>query len=574
MRPARRPVDLGWSTTAPTSRLGTPYREGLLAEPRGPVRLSLAAQLLVLQLVVLAGALSGVLYLSLGQSLRTFEEQESRRTLSTAESLAASPLLRALLPEADAGGAPPEALLVAAESARGVAGLSETAIVDAEGRVVASTDPTRSGKPAPPEMAGAEPDRSWTGTASLEAHPVLLSRAPVLDETGALIGVAVAVQDYPEWPERIRAAVPDLLVTLAVFGAIGVGGSYLLSRRLKRQTLGMEPGEIAELVEHREALIRGVKEGVVAVDADGRVSVLNEAARELLGWQSVREGQRLDQIDTDPAVRLALAPNAAEPGSDAPLVVADRLLVVNRRPIRARDRAVGTVTTLRDRTELLALEEALGASRTTTDLLRAQTHEFANQMHTVSGLLQTGEAEQALRYISGIALTRSAMVDAVTEQIADPPLAALLIAKSSVAAERRVSLLLDEDAQLGAVAPALSNDLITVVGNLIDNAFDAVSGQEAAEVDVDVRDEDGVITVTVQDSGPGFAGVDPELLIARGVSTKEAADPGGRGYGLALVRHVCRRNGGDVTGADTDGAVFTATLLRRAGDRAEGEKNP
>lgn len=528
-------------------------------------RVSLAAQLLVLQLVVLIGALAGVLSLSLNQSLRTFEQEEGRRTLSAAETLAATPLVRTLV--GTAGPTRPEALLAAVDSARAVAGLTESLLVDGAGTVVASSDPSRIGEAAPAGMLTGDLSRAWTGTDELDGRAALSSRVPVLDDAGERIGLAVAVRDLPAWPERLQDAVPDLLVTLAVFGTIGVGGSYLLSRRLKRQTLGMEPDEIAALAVHRKALIDGVKEGVVAVDADGRLSAVNDAARELLGWRDVREGQRLDETDAPAPVRLALAPGGAddEEAVDVPLVVGDRILVVNRRPITARGRVVGAVTTLRDRTEFTALQDALDASRTTADLLRAQTHEFANQLHTVSGLIQAEATDEALRYVSGVALTRSAMLDAVAEQIDDAPLAALLIAKSTVATERHVRLALDEDALLGPVSAALSHDLITVAGNLVDNAIDAVSGREVAEVDVDVRDADGVVTVIVQDSGAGLGGTDPELLFQRGFSTKDAATPGGRGYGLALTRRICRLRGGDVAASEADGdggAVFTAVLPR------------
>ncbi|WOF23579.1 ATP-binding protein [Microbacterium betulae] len=538
--------------------------------PRPPRRLSLAAQLLVLQLVILLGALGGVLWLSISQSLRTFESQESRRTLSAAESLAATPLVRALLPDADASGR--AALAPAVESVRAVAGLTEAAVIDAAGSVVSSSDVTLAGEPAPSGYLAGDAGRAWTGTTEVDGRSLLLSRVPVFAESGERIGLAVAARAYPGWPERLGAAVPDILVALVVFGAVGLGGSYLLSRRLKRQTLGMEPGEIAAVVEHREALLRGVKEGVVAVDTDGRITALNDAARALLGWHDVREGRTLEETGAPASVLLALAPDGGrahplDEQVDAPLVVGDRLVVANRRPLRSHGRDIGAVTTLRDRTELIALEDELGASRMTAELLRAQTHEFANQLHTVAGLIQIDQAAGALQYISGIAFTRSALVDSVTDRIADAPLAALLIAASSAAAERHVVLRIDEDSRLEPVPAALSRDLITVVGNLVDNAVEAASGTDAAAVDVDVRDAGGVVTITVQDSGPGLEGHDPELLFRRGFSTKPGGMPGGRGYGLALTRQVCRRRGGDATARERDGAVFVATLPREEGSR-------
>lgn len=521
-------------------------------------RVSLAGQLLVLQLLVLLGVLAGVLWLSIGQSLQSFEALEGRRALSAAESLAATPLVRARLPEARPGeGAALPAVL---ESVRSVSGLTEATLVDDAGVVIASSDATLRGHPAPAEFVRGDARRQWTGTATVAGRQLLVARVPVFDDAGRRAGLAIAAREYPGWSDRLSAAAPDLALALTVCGVVGLSGSWLLSRRLKRQTLGMEPGEIAALVEHREALLHGVKEGVVAVDLAGRITVLNDAARELLGWAAVPLGAPARETAADDAVvDVLLGPDDV---ADRTVVVGDRLLVANRRPITSHGRVIGTVTTLRDRTELFELEDQLGATRTATGLLRAQTHEFANQLHTVAGLIQLGETDSALRFVNGVSTDRSLLVDAVTERIADPPLAALLIAKSSVAGERGVALDLDLDAGLGPVDEGLSRDLITVVGNLIDNALDAVSGTPDAMVGVDVQDDGVRVLITVQDTGPGVVAADPDRIFDQGFTTKTSEAVGGRGFGLTLTRYVCRRRGGDVAVTTVDGAVFTATLRR------------
>ncbi|MEH0109052.1 ATP-binding protein [Tersicoccus sp. MR15.9] len=521
-------------------------------------RVSLAGQLLVLQLLVLLGVLVGVLWLSVGQSLRAFEAQEGRRALSAAESLAATPLVRTLLPDAQPGEG--SALPSVLESVRSVSGLTEATLIDERGVVIASSDATLRGHTAPGEFVQGDPRRQWTGTTTVAGRQLLVARVPVFDDRSRRVGLAVAAREYPGWSERLTAAAPDLVLTLTVCCVVGLSGSWLLSRRLKRQTLGMEPGEIAALVEHREALLHGVKEGVVAVDLTGRLTVLNDAARDLLGWATVPLGSPAREVAGDEAVAEALL--GQDDVADRTMIVGDRLLVANRRPITSHGRVIGSVTTLRDRTELFELEDQLGATRTATGLLRAQTHEFANQLHTVAGLIQLGETDEALRFVNGVSTERSLLVDAITERIADPPLAALLIAKSSVAGERGVALELDPDAGLGPVDEELSRDLITVAGNLIDNALDAASGTPDALVSVDVQDDGARILVTVQDSGPGLATDDRQRIFEAGFSTKASDAAGGRGFGLSLTRYVCRRRGGDVHVTTVDGAVFTAVLRR------------
>ncbi|PTT66540.1 sensor histidine kinase, partial [Arthrobacter sp. HMWF013] len=226
------------------------------------------------------------------------------------------------------------------------------------------------------------------------------------------------------------------------------------------------------------------------------------------------------------------------------------------------------VTTLRDRTELSSLERELGATRTATDTLRAQAHEFANQLHVISGLIQIGEYDSVVQFVNGATVDRTRLNDEVTSRIQDPALAALLIAKASLATERGVTLQLDPESALGRVDDDLSRDLATVAGNLVDNAFDAVAGLPAGSVSVLVQDGGTTVTVTVRDNGPGVPDAGREEIFRQGFTTKQPGGPqpgsdGGRGFGLALSRVVCRRAGGDLTVANDNGAVFTAELKRR-----------
>jgi sensor histidine kinase regulating citrate/malate metabolism len=277
-------------------------------------------------------------------------------------------------------------------------------------------------------------------------------------------------------------------------------------------------------------------------------------------------GKDLAALAVDPAVKEVLTREQVDP--DRLVLVGERLVVLNRVPIRSRGRDIGAVTTLRDRTEMSSLERELGATRTATDTLRAQAHEFANQLHVISGLIQIGEYDSVVQFVNGATVDRTRLNDEVTSRIQDPALAALLIAKASLAAERGVALQLDPESGLGRVDDDLSRDLATVAGNLVDNAFDAVSGRPDAAVRVLVEEDSDGVRVTVRDNGPGIPDVGPEEIFRQGFTTKQSgtAPPGsdgGRGFGLALSRVVCRRGGGDLTVANDNGAVFTAKLKRR-----------
>ncbi|MGF9663816.1 sensor histidine kinase [Arthrobacter crystallopoietes] len=522
--------------------------------------MTLAGQYLVLQLLIVAAVLVGVVALSLAQSAQTFERVEGRRALSAAETLAATPAVRALLPVAQPRlGA---ALPAVAESVRTVSGSSAVFLARPDGTVITSSDPDQLGSRLPLGDSLVLSGRAWTGPVELSGRQTLVAHVPVLDDGGRMVGIAAVGRNYPSVWERLGDALPNLLTYLGVSVGLGAAGSLLLARRVKRQTLGLEPEEIAGLVEHREAILHDVKEGVLALDRHARITLANDSARQLLELPHDCAGKTLDELAVPARLRDVLT--ADQTGPDRLVLVGERVVVCNRMPLRSRGRLIGSVTTLRDRTELSSLEKELGATRTTTDTLRAQTHEFANQLHTISGLIQLGEYDEVTRFVDGVSLSRTRLYDDVTTRIEDPAVAALLIAKASSAAERVVALELDDGSALGRVDETLSRDLTTVVGNLVDNAIDAVSGRPDAAVHVHLRDEAHRVTVTVRDSGPGVAADSVEDIFRQGFSTKDSDDGGGRGFGLALTRLVCSRRGGGVGVRNAPGAEFTAVLGKQS----------
>ena len=327
---------------------------------------------------------------------------------------------------------------------------------------------------------------------------------------------------------------------------------------MKRQTLGLEPAEIAGLVEHRDAMLHGIREGVIGLDLRGRVTVINDEAIRLLRIPGDTLGRTLEDLGVGEEVRDALLTGEVE--QDRAVASAGRVLVVNRRPIANRGRSIGSVTTLRDRTELLELRRELVLTRHVTDTLRAQAHEFDNRLHTIAGLIEIGEGDEAVRFVHRISSSRSEFSATVTGAVRDPSIAALLIAKASQAAELGVDLRIAPDSSLPALDDALSADVATVVGNLVDNALEAAATAPERWVEVSLGLVDGDVDVVVRDSGPGVPpGMEREIF-RRGVSTKHGEQSGERGIGLSLVHLVCTRRGGDVTATSVGGSTFTARL--------------
>lgn len=524
---------------------------------------SLAGQFLVFQLVVVAVVLVAVAAVSVAQSTSEFREVRGLRMIAVAENMASTPIVRERYSD------PFAELSLAPEVDRAVAlsGASLAEILGPDGTVRVSSDPSRVGARTDLGPSRADEGRAWFGDADVAGTHSLVGQVPILSSNGEVLAVASVSEGYPSVWELLGGAGERLLVYLGLGAVLGMAASWLLSRRIKRHTRGLEVAEIAGLADHREALLHSIREGVVAVNTEGVITVLNDSALELLGVTADAVGRRADDIGLEESVVDFLlsgdsgrADQTSTDENDVVIATRSHVLALNRRAASSQGRRIGTVTTMRDSTELAALQAQLSSHRSVTDTLRAQTHEFANQLHTISGLVQLGEFDAVHDLVGTLTRRRAELNDAVTQRVSDPAVAALLIAKTSLAAESGVTLTLETDSHLRALPPALATDVITVLGNLIDNAVDVSVGSPRAQVTVRVLDTDGLL-IAVTDSGPGVPQALRESVFARGVTSKPDV-PGGRGIGLALVRLVTAQHGGhaEIADAPLGGASFVVRL--------------
>ncbi|MEU0642726.1 sensor histidine kinase [Streptomyces umbrinus] len=535
-------------------------------------RQTLAGEMLVLQLAIVVVVLLAVAAVSLAQSEATFNRVEGRRVAALAEQLAANPLVRSQLVRP----APLEALAPLVNSTQTQSGVTSVTVTDADGRIVSSTNATAIGD----RLAlgeGAAEGRGWSGSLTLDGSRQLVAQVPVLGATqqnlGQYLGTVMIGEADPTVWQRLNGASSYLLAYLGIASGLGLVGSWLLARRVKRQTLGLEPREIAGLAEHREAMLYGIAEGVIALDPQHRLTLANDMGRRLLELPEDCVGQSLAELGIEGRLRDVLVGDrkGAPHERDEVVIRHGRVLVMNRMTVTKDGRLLGSVTTLRDRTELARLEREIGSFRSSSELLRAQAHEFANQLHTISGLIEIGEEDEVVRYIRALNQRRQSLDVTLSRRVRDTAVAALLMAKASLAAERKVSLRISDSTALDRLVPEDAADVATVVGNLVDNAVDAASvagvagvageadGHEAW-VEVELRQDASSVEIVVRDSGPGVA---PELareVFLHGFTTK-AAQEGERGIGLALTRLVCERHGGEISVTNTpEGAMFTARM--------------
>ncbi|GAA2580822.1 sensor histidine kinase [Winogradskya consettensis] len=383
---------------------------------------------------------------------------------------------------------------------------------------------------------------------------------PVREPDGAIIGL-VSVGITTEAINRgLLRQVPAVAGSTAVALLLAGAGAWLLSRRLRRQTHGLGPAEMTRMYEYYDAVLHSVREGLVVVDRDGRVALINDEGRRLLG---VPDDSRVDR----PVAELDLPTEAAEliasrrPTVDEPVLAGDRVLVASQSETRFEGRTLGTVLTLRDHTELRELTGELDSVRGLTAALQAQAHEAANRLHTVLTMVELGRADEAIELATAELALAQQLTDQVVGALDEPALAALLLGKSAQASERGVELTVSDDSRLAGEHMLPSRDLLTVVGNLVDNALEAVAlADPPRRVRVLVRQEQDEVLVRVSDTGPGLTPDQAAAAFRRGWSTKPGA---GRGVGLSLVRQVAERYGGSyaiTSGTDDHGAILTVRL--------------
>ncbi|TDD33427.1 sensor histidine kinase [Nonomuraea terrae] len=520
---------------------------------------SLGTQLFALQMVIVLLAVGGTAGVWAEHTRDQLDSLHQQRALAIAQSVAALPQVR----EAFALAQPETVLQPLAMSVQQETGADYVVIANAEQRRYAHPNASLIGKRLSTDGSPVlRTGRSWVGTETGTIGTTVRGKAPIRDEYGTVIGlVSVGVLETTVTSELAHALPPLIWTALAVLLA-GLALAALITARVRRQTFGLEPREIAALLEQREGVLHGVKEGVLALDLAGRVTLVNDAARELLGDVPIDAGEDLTRLPVSDRMRDVLGGD--DPGEDRIVLHGERVLVLNRTPVSVRGRHRGWVVTLRDRTELVRLARELDDTSSATEALRAQAHEFANRMHTVVGLLELGEHEAVVSFITRT--TRGTYAADLRERIQEPTLAALLLAKSAEAAERGARLVLSDDSRVPEGTLGDPQDAVLVVGNLVANAIDALDGAEGT-IEVSVRADADGLHVRVGDSGPGIAPDLVEEVFREGFTTK-AAHSGPRGLGLALTRQACLRRGGWVRVRNNGGAVFTALLPAKAGEAA------
>ncbi|TRW78413.1 GHKL domain-containing protein [Mycolicibacterium sp. 018/SC-01/001] len=511
------------------------------AWPRSLAGQAIALQVLVIALVVVVGSV-----LALVDARRDGDAAARDQVVGIATSLADAPSTA----EAIEAGRATEVLQPMTELVRTHTDIAFITIMAPDRTRFTHTDPSQIGGKylgtIEPALRGETFTEIYTGTLG----PSIRAVAPVRDGSGRIVGLVAAGILQQSLAERWRSQWPVIAAVGAGALAVSLIGVWGIRRRLLRQTRGLRPDELRVMYDHHDAILHSVSEGLIVLDRDG-VALVNDEARRLLSLPA--GAVRREDL---PEFLQSFAPGAR----DEVHVTDERVLVVNRSPVASAEHS-SEVVTIRDRTELQGALGELNSLKVLTDSLRAQAHEAANTLHTIVTMVEMGRAEEAVRFATAELELSQHLVDRLSGAVAEPALVALLLGKTAQADERGIELTVTEDTHLPAGDDHLlsGSEMVTVLGNLIDNAMDACDKTDPW-VEVTVNQSDDRLLIRVADSGEGMDATTFDKAMRRGYSTKTGSDAEQHGLGLALVAQVVKRHGGMLSADVTYGSVVTVEV--------------
>ncbi|MFC7440245.1 DcuS/MalK family sensor histidine kinase [Laceyella putida] len=429
-------------------------------------------------------------------------------------------------------------------------------------------DQTKVGK----RFVGGDEDKAMAGKEYISVADGTLGKSlrafePIRNAAGKQVGV-VAVGILMDRVEAAKAqSARNIYIGVIVGVLVGAAGALVLARKVKKILFGLEPFQIAGLLQERNAMLESVREGILAVDHEEKIVVANAEAVRIFqrrGLVGPLVGKNIEEVMPESRLRHVLESGRAE--VDQEYGLNGLTLVVNRVPVTVENQVVGAIATFRDKTELKQLAEQLTGVKSYAEALRVQAHEFLNKLHVILGLVHIGEYDKLSSFIQHITDHYQMEVGAVSRLVKEPVLAGFLLSKYSYAREHGVTLHLSGDCPLPLPRdPELVGEMITILGNLIDNGIEAVEGGEKKEISVFLKYDGTVFSCSVQDSGGGIPDEIRGDIFKQGFSTKGK----NRGYGLYLVESSVEKLGGTlVVTSDGDGTTFTINLPYKAKDES------
>ncbi|MFC7063287.1 DcuS/MalK family sensor histidine kinase [Halobacillus seohaensis] len=358
---------------------------------------------------------------------------------------------------------------------------------------------------------------------------------PIFAEDGEQVGAVSVGISLDAVEASLQKSHQNILIGSLIGVLVGIIGAFLLARYIKKSLFGLEPFAIARIHEERNRMLHSVREGIIAVDHQANITLVNKSAREIFQKAGVSADDPVGMHISDylPQSMLDRVLNTGEAELDEEQVIYGSSIIVNRVPLIVNDEIVGAISTFRDKTEVNRLAEQLTGVKLYAESLRAQSHEFRNKLHVLLGMIKMGYYDEVKSFIKELVDHQIQEAESVTKYIKDPALAGFMIGKLSYAREENVELFLTCETVIPKTKEsAETHELITILGNLLDNAIESFGSREERRISITMSNVDDLLTVTMDDTGPGIDEDGQEEVFHKGFSTKGP----NRGYGLYLVK--------------------------------------
>ena len=418
-------------------------------------------------------------------------------------------------------------------------------VMDMEGIRKSHPDPTLIGK----RFKGGDEGYVLDGNEHISISEGTLGKSlraftPIFRSDGEQIG-AVAVGISLSSVEEALGQGHRTIIIGSIIGILaGILGAIILARYIKKILFGLEPFAIAKIHQERNTMLQSVHEGVLAVDRQGVITLINKSALEIFQYTGLSKnpvGMKISEFLPTSNLERVLETGKAE--HDVELTINGVSILVNRAPLIVNEQVVGAISTFRDKTEVNRLAEQLTGVKMYADALRAQSHEFMNRLHVILGMVKMNYHEELEQYITQLVDHQNHEAQQVIKNIKDPALAGFLMGKLSFARENKVEMIIQSDTIIPeSQETKTTHELITIIGNLIDNAIDAMCDLDEKYVKVLLDYEQDILEIRVRDYGTGISLQQFPKLFEKGFSTKGE----NRGYGLYLVKNSIDQLGGSL----------------------------
>lgn len=519
----------------------------------GSLQVKIMGLVISLVLFVIVSLLGIFIYFDVKQ---TFENTRNL-SLQTAKTMSFMPTVQASLQSPDAS----RNLQIISTQILGQVDANFIVIEDREGKILWHPNPKKIGtmQPIKDNYRAIVFGGYYNMKSDEHMGPALVGKAPIFSGQKQIAGVVTVGYLMDNVYGSIISRLKGVLYLAIMIILLGVVGSIALARNIRKDTLGLEPRQIASLYRDRNAILSSVSEGIIAVDNHGNVTLINRAAGAILG---------ITQYYLKKPIHLAIPNldvlkllNAKKAVSSFELKLKEKVLIMNVVPIVEGEDQMGAVLSFRDKTEMLDIINTLSEVRKYSDDLRAQTHEFTNKLYIISGLLQLGHYDEAIAMLQSEIDINEQNNRLVFEHIKDPKVQALILGKIGKASEKKIKFFIDENSSLNLLPEHIkTTELSVIIGNIVDNAIEAAGSQyaEKKQVDFFALDIGDDIIFEVTDTGRGIPEEEIDEIFELGYSTKNEK---GRGYGLYNVKKMIEELNGTIEiSSNKTGTTFTVYL--------------